>query len=134
MKDEILLKVPARQPMMLVVRMAMAGFFAQCGADVGTLEDVRTACDEVCYCLMHQRRSVEEIALSADFDGTCARIVFTAARGEAANDSPAHDPEIARGILSTLVSDVQIDYDPDGPRRVELRICPSIPAGGGNEQ
>ena len=134
MKDEVFLKVPARQPMMLVVRMAMAGFFAQCGADVDTLEDVRTACDEACYCLMHQRRSAETISLRAGFDGEYASVVFEAERGEAAQEYAAHDPEIARGILSMLANDVRIDHDSDGPRRIDLRLCPAIPAGGGNER
>ena len=53
---------------------------------------------------------------------------------EAAQEYAAHDPEIARGILSMLANDVRIDHDSDGPRRIELRLCPAIPAGGGNER
>ena len=49
MNDEILLTIPARQSMLLVARMALSGFCAQCGADVDTLDDVRTACDAVSY-------------------------------------------------------------------------------------
>ena len=74
MKDEFLLQIPAKQSMVLVARMALAGFMAQCGADVDTLEDVRTACDEACYYLIHQPRPARQIAVHAEYDGEWARI------------------------------------------------------------
>ena len=130
MKDEFLLQIPAKQSMVLVARMALAGFLAQCGADVDTLEDVRTACDEACYYLIHQPRPARQIAVHAEYDGEWARIAFEAERedGRAACES-ADDPEIARGILSLLVSDASLEAD-----RVTLRLRPSFPTGGGNDR
>lgn len=130
MKDEFLLQIPAKQSMVLVARMALAGFMAQCGADVGTLEDVRTACDEACYYLIHQPRPARQIAVHAEYDGEWAHIAFEVERedGRAACES-ADDPEIARGILSLLVSDASLEAD-----RVTLRLRPSFPAGGGNDR
>lgn len=130
MKDEFLLQIPAKQSMVLVARMALAGFMAQCGADVDTLEDVRTACDEACYSLIHQPRPARQIAVHAEYDGEWARITFEVERedGRAACES-ADDLEIARGILSLLVSDASLEAD-----RVTLRLRPSFPAGGGNDR
>lgn len=130
MKDEFLLQIPARQSLVLVARMALAGFMAQCGADVDTLEDVRTACDEACFFLMHQPRPARQIAVRAEYDGEWARIVFEAERDEGGSACKgADDTEIARGILSLLVSDAALEAN-----RVTLRLRPSFPAGGGNDR
>ena len=128
MKDEFLLQFPAKQSMVLVARMALAGFMAQCGADVDTLEDVRTACDEACF--LYQPRPARQITVRAEYDGEWARIAFDAERdeGRAALEG-ADDLEIARGILSLLVSDAALETD-----RVTLRLRPSFPAGGGNDR
>ena len=130
MKDEFLLQFPAKQSMVLVARMALAGFMAQCGADVDTLEDVRTACDEACFFLMYQPRPARQITVRAEYDGEWARIAFDAERdeGRAALEG-ADDLEIARGILSLLVSDAALETD-----RVTLRLRTSFPAGGGNDR
>lgn len=134
MNEEILLTLPAHQSMLLVARMALAGFCAQCGADVDTIDDVRTACDEACYCLMHQPREALKLRVRAGFDGEWISICFEAERGAAVGGAMAHDPEIARGILSLLVSEVEIGHDEDGPWLVTLRLRPSFPAGGGNDR
>lgn len=134
MNDAILLTIPARQNMMLVARMALAGFGAQCGADVDTLEDIRTACDEACYCLMHQRREALKLHISAEYDGEYAAITFEAERGAVIEGASAHDPEIARGILALLVSEVSVQHDSDGPWQISLRLRPAFPAGGGYDR
>lgn len=134
MNDEILLTIPARQSMLLVARMALSGFCAQCGADVDTLDDVRTACDEACYCLMHQRRQALQLHIRASFDSEYVHVCFEAERGAPVDGTAKHDPEIARGILSLLACQVELDYDADGPWRIQLQVCPSFPAGGGHER
>lgn len=134
MNDEILLKIPAQQNMMLVARMTLAGYAARCGADVETIDDVRTACDEACYCLMHQRRKALDLSIRAMFDGSHVQICFETERSEALTGAPAHDIEIARGILAQLVCDAEISHDEDGAYAVCLRLCPAFPVGGGHDR
>lgn len=119
MTDEICLTIPAQQDMLLVARMALAGLCARCGADCETLEDIRTACDEACYCLMHQPFAARTLTLRASTGEGRLCVVFTAERGEKTG-RPLYDVELARGILSSLVSRVRIAHDGDGVREIEL--------------
>lgn len=109
MDDTIRLTIPAQPRMVLVVRMTLAGYCSQCGADIDTLEDIRTLADEACYCLMHQPRVAARLRVSARMEGPTARIRFEAECLGEATGLPAHDTEIARGILSSLATEVWLE-------------------------
>lgn len=109
MRDEFRLVIPASEPMLLVARMALAGLCSQYGADADTLDDIRTLSDEACYCLMHQGREADLLHIAARVEGSSAHIHFEAEHRQGAQPpAKRHDPEIARGILRTLATDVQI--------------------------
>ncbi len=125
--DTICLTIPAQQRWVLVARMALTGFASQCGADLDTLEDIRTLTDEACDCLQHQKRPISAITIAARQEGPAARITFEAApAGGASCQGESHDPEIAKGILGTLASEVSIGLDGGCPRSIELvvRLAP----------
>lgn len=123
MNDEIRLVLPAKEPMMLVARMALAGYCCQFGADMDTLDDIRTLSDEACYCLLHQPQPAETLSISAGMEGDLVKIRFEAKRSRKLlpMDSP-HDPEIAHGILSSLASDVQLSHDKGDMHAIEVAV------------
>lgn len=123
MNDEIRLVLPAKETMLLVARMALAGYCCQYGADMDTLDDIRTLSDEACYCLMHQPKPADMLSISAGMEGKLVKIRFEARRQRtlASNDAP-HDPEIAHGILSSLASDVQLSHDKGDMHAIEVAV------------
>lgn len=123
MNDEIRLTIPAKPEMMIVARMALAGFCSQGGADVDTLDDIRILSDEACYCLMNQPRPADALTVSATAEGRQARIRFEARHGNVpAEARGGHDPEIARGILGTLASDVILSHDNGNMHAIEVVV------------
>lgn len=123
MNDEIRLILPAKDSMMLVARMALAGYACQNGADVDTLDDVRTLSDEACYALMHQPQPAETISISAGMEGPLCKIRFEAKRTrQILSAGEAHDPAIAHGILSSLASDVQLSHDKGDMHAIEVAV------------
>ena len=123
MNDEIRLVLPAKEQMLLVARMALAGYCCQYGADMDTLDDIRTLSDEACYCLMHQPQPADTISISAGMEGQLVKIRFEARRTRKIVPSQTpHDPEIAHGILSSLASDVQLRHDKGDMHAIEVAV------------
>lgn len=123
MNDEMRLILPAKEPMMLVARMALAGYACQFGADVDTLDDIRTLSDEACYCLMNQPQPAETLSISAGMEGKLCKIRFEAKKmRRIIPTESAHDPEIAHGILSSLASDVQLRHDKGEMHAIEVAV------------
>lgn len=123
MNDEIRLLLPAKETMMLVARMTLAGYACQYGADMDTLDDIRTLSDEACYCLLHQPQSAESLSISAGMEGSQMKIRFEAKRRRTLVpvDAP-HDPEIAHGILSSLASDVHLCHEKGDMHAIEVAV------------
>lgn len=123
MTDEIRLTLPAKENMLLVARMALAGYCCQFGADMDTLDDIRTVSDEACYALMHQPKEADLLFITAGIDGDMAHIRFEVKHtARTLLTDTAHDPEIAQGILSSLVSDVSLSHDKGSMHAIEVSI------------
>lgn len=122
MQDQIHLAIPATSQMLLVARMALTGFCCQYGADMDTLDDVRTLSDEACFCLMHQHKQAEALHIHAKMRGLCAHIRFAVSHGEGTAQQGLHDPEIARGILGTLCSSVSLLTDQGVMHAIEVEV------------
>lgn len=123
MNDEIRLVLPAKDNMLLVARMALAGYACQNGADVDTLDDIKTLSDEALYCLLHQPQEAETVHISAGMEGKMVKIRFEAKRTRKilARDT-AHDPEIAQGILQSLATDVCLRHDKGDMHAIEVAV------------
>lgn len=123
MRDEIRLNLPAKEQMLLVARMALAGYCCQYGADMDTLDDIRTLSDEACYALLHQPQQAEMLSISAGMEGDYVKIRFEAKRSRKIipSESP-HDPEIAHGILSSLATDVQMSHNKGDMHAIEVAV------------
>ena len=57
LKEPVELKLPARQEMMLVLRLTTAGVIARAGLTVDRMDDVKLAVEEACSCLIGQASS-----------------------------------------------------------------------------
>ena len=123
MNEEMCLQIPAKQSMMLVARMALSGLCAQFGADLDTLDDIRTACDEACYCLMHQGAGAESLSIRCMSEEPRMRICFTGQRKENEKSEDAGEVvEIARGVLESLVSAVEMRSNEKGLYEIEVLV------------
>lgn len=123
MNDEIRLVLPAKEQMLLVARMTLAGYACQFGADMDTMDDIRTLSDEACYCLMHQPQPADTLSISAGMEGPLMKIRFEAKRQrQVITTEVPHDPEIAHGILSSLASDVQLSHNKGDMHAIEVAV------------
>lgn len=52
--DSVELIMPARESMLMLTRLTVAGLLANRSRDFDTLEDVKSAAAEACYCLLQQ--------------------------------------------------------------------------------
>ena len=53
-QGEIMLSLPADKDYVLLARMVLSGLGMLAGMDVGLIDDLRTATNECCDCLLHQ--------------------------------------------------------------------------------
>ena len=117
------LRVPARQEMLLVVRMTLSGLCAKCGMGMDAVENIRIAVDEACYCLIHQTRPVAWLKMTCTWDDERLFVRLEAERSQGPSSNAAtHDPEVAQCILSTLVPEVDMRHDDGGVYGIDLVI------------
>jgi hypothetical protein len=122
MKREITLSLPADQEFVLLARMALCGLGMLAGLDVGLIDDLRAATDEVCDCLLHQKRKAERIELKAWLTDTRLYCIFRALRTDEAYDGECGDHEVSRCVLETLMPDVDLINDDCGVGEISFSL------------
>ena len=60
-QGEIMLSLPADKDYVLLARMVLSGLGMLAGMDVGLIDDLRTATNECCDCLLHQPMKAERL-------------------------------------------------------------------------
>ena len=116
------LMIPADQSYTPVATLALSGLGMVAGLDVDLLGDLRTVAGECLDCLMHQALVPDVISLTAGVD--CGRFVVRFAAQERRRRQQC-DPlglEITRGVLETLMPDVQLETDEDGVHGIECSM------------
>jgi len=125
MKDtrhEIMLSLPANQEFVLLARMTLCGLGMIGGLDVGLIDDVRAATDEVCDCLMHQSKKTGRIELTAWLTEERLHCRFKALRTEETLDGDCGDREVSRCVLETLMPDVVLVNDECGVCEISFSL------------
>ncbi|MBE0600871.1 MAG: hypothetical protein IH607_03725 [Firmicutes bacterium] len=122
MKREITLNLPADQEFVLLARTALCGLGMLAGLDVGLIDDLRAATDEVCDCLLHQKKKAERIELKAWFTDTRLQCEFRAIRANETFDGECSDHELSRCVLETLMPDVALVNDDCGVGEVSFSL------------
>lgn len=67
--DCVELTMPARESMLMLTRLTVAGLLANRSRDFDTQEDVKSAAAEACYCIMQQPCVYTRIALCFELNG-----------------------------------------------------------------
>ncbi|HNW86380.1 MAG TPA: hypothetical protein PLP25_11560 [Candidatus Limiplasma sp.] len=113
-RGEIMLSLPADKDFVLLARMAVSGLGMLAGLDVDLIDDLRTATDECCDCLLHQPVRADRLELRARVESGRLYCCLNAVRSGGASDLPQSDLEITRGVLETLMPDVSLQCDACG--------------------
>ncbi len=112
------LSLPAKQEYALVARMAMGGLGMLEGLDVDAIGDLQTVTNECFDCLIHQSRCPDTIAISAKIDAGRLSFCYQANGGEEGHAPDLMDLEITRGVLETLVCEVELQTDAGGVQSI----------------
>ena len=113
-KGEILLTMPADREFVLLARMAVSGLGMLAGLDVDLIDDLRTATDECCDCLLHQPVRAERLELRARVQDGRLYCCMNAIRSNGPSDLPQSDLDVTRGVLETLMPEVSLQCDACG--------------------
>ena len=114
MSQKIELTIPAEQAYASVVCLTLSGFGMVLGLDVDLLGDLRTVAAECLDCLLHQAGKPASIEVCACAQNNRLSVRFTAKEREKTVDQDELALEITRGVLETLMPEVQLDMDEDG--------------------
>ncbi|NLG25564.1 MAG: hypothetical protein GX558_09430 [Clostridiales bacterium] len=121
--------VPAKQDMMLVVRMAATGALALSGLTLDELADLKMAAEEACSCLIMQPQPCERLKLRfARFPGAVQLTVS----GEGCADpryceQQPYEMDVVRCILESMADEVAMEGDECG--LTAIRITKAIMTG-----
>jgi len=113
-QGEIIISLPADKEFVLLARMAVSGLGMLAGLDVDLIDDLRTATDECCDCLLHQPIRADRLELRARVEGGRLYCCLNATRTDGVSELPLGDLEITRGVLETLMPDVSLQCDACG--------------------
>jgi len=113
-QGEIIISLPADKEFVLLARMAVSGLGMLAGLDVDLIDDLRTATDECCDCLLHQPIRADRLELRARVEDGRLYCCLNAIRTNGASELPLGDMEITRGVLETLMPDVSLQCDACG--------------------
>lgn len=118
----MLLTVPAGPEWTLVMRMAAAGLCALKDLPLDVLEDVRTAVDESCELLMHQKKRADRMTVRAEETKEGVTLSFAVTWSGEDNPEEEMDEAIGKMILETLVRRVGFEKDEAGVCAVKLLL------------
>ena len=112
--DRVELIMPARESMLMLTRLTVAGLLANHSRDFDTQEDVKSAAAEACYCIMQQPCAYTRIGLC--FELKPGQITLSVRGLEPTMqaqrlESMRRCEEVALCILESMVDSVDIQQD-----------------------
>ena len=128
--DRLSLSVPPEENWSLVVRATIGAIGVTAKLTMDMIDDLRSAVEEAFQLITHQERDVVRVTLTARIEPPCLNILLTAQRTEGAAACELADPEIARLIIGSLVTDVHLEGDRCGIHTVIM----SLPLGAFNDE
>lgn len=122
LKEDVELKLPAQQSMMLVLRLTTAGVIARAGLTVDRMDDVKMAVEEACSCLIGAEPASERLCLKFSRDGQGLKI---GVRCEADGGCAMGEEEraVVECILDSLVDGVELKMQGDAICEIEMRVA-----------
>lgn len=123
LKEAVELKVPARQNMMLVLRLTTAGVVARMGLTVDRMDDVKMAVEEACSCLIDAENPPSCLSLRFE-EQQDALLIRICGGGDCGGSVLAEDEAcVVRCILESLVDGVNVRMHGNCIGALELRVA-----------
>ena len=107
-RQDISLRVPGEMAYALVIRTALGGVAILKDLSVDQMDDLRTAADEACDCLLHQGRPVEAIQVHVTEQEKKLTVSLEAEFSGARQGDYADQTAISQAVLETLVPEVAL--------------------------
>ncbi len=124
--NRMTLTVPAKEEWGLVIRSALNGMGVVANLSSDMIDDVRTAVDEALELLTHQLRQAEHIRVVCEVEPDALLLRICAERAPGTQNCVPQDPEMARLIIGTLVTDVHLEGDSCGIHCVQMRFPATV--------
>ncbi len=106
--------IPADMAYAPVATLALSGLGMIAGLDVDLLGDLRTVATEALDCLMNQAARPKCIEICAGMENGMLRVRFCAQDRCCVQEADELDMDITRGVLETLMPQVQLEADEGG--------------------
>lgn len=120
---EIMLRVPGDQAYALVIRTMLGGVAILKDLDVDAMDDLRTAADEACDCLLNQGVPARAVELRVRDGGKTLTVSLEADLDEGAAQPAPADADMTRAVLETLIPRVTLSRTEAGCiRRIDLTL------------
>ena len=107
-RQEISLRVPGEMAYALVIRTALGGVAILKDLNVDQMDDLRTAADEACDCLLHQGRPVTAINVHVTDKGEKLTVSLEAEFTGCRQGDCANQTAISKAVLETLIPQVEL--------------------------
>ena len=114
--------IPADRAYAPVVTLALSGLGMMAGLDVDLLGDLRTAAAESLDCLLHQAGIPRTIRISAGVKEGRLCVCFASEERAAGGEADPLGLDITRGVLETLMPQVELTSDCDGVHLIECSM------------
>ena len=123
LKEPVELKLPARQEMMLVLRLTTAGVIARAGLTVDRMDDVKLAVEEACSCLIGAQSVPSRLCLRFSEDEGGLKI-HVSGDCECSGPTVSEDERtVVRCILESLVDGVELRMHGEEIGGIEMRVA-----------
>ena len=121
--NEISLRVPGSREYVVVIRTALGGVAILKDFDIDTLDDLRSAADEACDCLLNQGLEVRAIEMTVRDCGDSVLVTLNADYQHDSKPISSLDTQVARAVLETLVPQLALTETPCGCiSRIEMTL------------
>ena len=124
---EIHLRVPGKQAYALVIRTLLGGVAILKNLSVDAMDDLRTAADEACDCLLNQGVPTGWMELSVRDEGQALTVSLEAEIDDQAAGPATGDADMTRAVLETLIPRTSLTFTEKGYiRRVDLTMAKAV--------
>lgn len=126
-QQDISLRVPGEMAYALVIRTVLGGVAILKDLNVDQMDDLRTAADEACDCLLHQGRPVAAIQVHVSDAGQKLTVSLEAEFTGCKEGDCADQTAVSQAVLETLIPEVALIAAPCGCiQRIDLTMPKAV--------
>ncbi len=121
-KQGISLRIPGEMAYALVIRTALGGVAVLKDLSVSQMDDLRTAADEACDCLLHQGCPVSAIQMNVTDQGETLTVSLTAEFAGVPQGADEGQAAVSQAVLETLIPQVKLVAEDGCIGRIDLTM------------